>query len=220
MATTLLVETSVGIDDPKQRLIERDRRLLYLYQVQGVTIIELAHSMGRHPTRVRQLIERAKKRRLTPIEMAIDGKGPPANREQWERHIRGEAKPLGFHTMPKIEIVPSGCRPIIAASLLREVAAKLQRRGRKSYADEIRAIVNTHLAKENSRMTKNGLHTIEFGRDKVREREGGYAIDLNGQTVFLKSSQIVSLTTSGETVLVTLTRQEFGRLTARTKTRS
>jgi hypothetical protein len=62
------------------------------------------------------------------------------------------------------------------------------------------------------------VHTIEFAREKVRTREGGYAIDIYGTTRFLKNSPSVSLTFQGASVRVTLSRSEFDQLTARPKT--
>lgn len=61
-------------------------------------------------------------------------------------------------------------------------------------------------------------HTIEFKKEHVRERKGGYAVEIYGSTKFLKTSQIVSLISEGASVRVTLSRSDFRHLTARPKT--
>lgn len=60
--------------------------------------------------------------------------------------------------------------------------------------------------------------TIEFSKKNIREREGGYAVTIYGETKFIKTEWIVSLTSSDVSVHVTLTRSAFRHLTARPKT--
>lgn len=57
--------------------------------------------------------------------------------------------------------------------------------------------------------------TLDWSRDHVREREGGLAIDVYGETRFVKADEVVTYHVDETRVYVGVSRQAAARLMAR-----